>query len=141
MDAVSLTLGVLPLAIKVGTSAYKIKDFLSTWQSAPKEVKFLAQKLDAIATLCRVVSDAPTIRGQGAEPASGAARAASKVLELCLERIEELEGITTRLQKGKKSDVGLKIRFSLGKTQIKETTQELDSLINSLNFALNINSL
>jgi hypothetical protein len=112
-------MGIVSLAIQIGDSVLRLKNFLESVKEAPEEIRYL---IEEIQTLGLVLSELAADSALVTIPSVG------KCMELCSRSAEILAGIAKELDKdiGKKRRTG-GIKVVLKKGEIEKLREQLKS--------------
>jgi hypothetical protein len=129
LGVVASGISIASIAIQIGDSAFKLKEFWDTVKEAPEEIKYL---IDEIETLSLILSDIGNSEQQGDLTLVGR-ESAKKSLEFCQKGSAILEGVVKELDekiaKGKRIG-GIKAALK------KNVTERLRDRLRSAQFML-----
>jgi hypothetical protein len=129
LGVVASGISIASIAIQIGESALKLKEFWDTVKEAPEEIKYL---IDEIETLSLILSDIGNSEQQGDLPLVGK-ESAKKSLEFCQKGAAILKGVVKELDekiaKGKRIG-GFKAALK------KNVTEKLRDRLRSAQFML-----
>ncbi|KAF5717959.1 hypothetical protein FMUND_5503 [Fusarium mundagurra] len=146
MDPVSLSFGIVSLAMQLVQTAQAVKEYIAAYKSAAKELESLVDKLDDIETICCSLEIilADEIQGFTALEVN-LLKKLSRIIQQCVSKVSDIHSILdaiSRTQKNTRNPLktvgALFLRY---RDQIRLATDGLDRCLSSLQLHMTANIL
>ncbi|KAF5013369.1 hypothetical protein FDECE_616 [Fusarium decemcellulare] len=146
MDPVSLTLGVVSLAMQLMQTAAAIKRLIAAYKSATRELMLLSDKLDDIEAVCNSLGTVLDNFDHANEPLNTTLiQKLHKVISECHDKVSSIYDIINKVISNQKHKPiafrTIGARFLTYKDQIRQCTRDLDRSLSSLQLHMTTNIL